>query len=41
MKSPNITKLIARQIFDSRGKPTIEVDIISETGILSVIYFNY
>lgn len=33
MKSPYITKIIARQIFDSRGKPTVEVDIKSETGI--------
>jgi enolase len=29
-----ITKIIARQIFDSRGNPTVEVDIITEDGIL-------
>jgi len=29
-----IIKVHARQIFDSRGNPTIEVDVITETGIL-------
>jgi enolase len=29
-----ISKIIARQIFDSRGNPTVEVDIITEDGIL-------
>jgi enolase len=29
-----ISKIIARQIFDSRGNPTVEVDIITEYGIL-------
>ena len=30
----SITKVHARQIFDSRGNPTIEVDVITENGIL-------
>jgi enolase len=29
-----IKKIHARQIFDSRGNPTIEVDVITETGTL-------
>ena len=29
-----IVKIHARQIFDSRGNPTIEVDVITENGIL-------
>jgi enolase len=29
-----ISKIIARQIFDSRGNPTVEVDITTEDGIL-------
>jgi len=29
-----INSIIARQILDSRGNPTIEVDVITETGIL-------
>ena len=28
----NIKKIHARQIFDSRGNPTIEVDVITENG---------
>ena len=27
-----IKKIIARQIFDSRGNPTVEVDVIVENG---------
>ena len=30
----NINKVIGRQIFDSRGNPTIEVDVILENGVL-------
>ena len=30
----SITKVHARQIFDSRGNPTIEVDLITKNGIL-------
>ena len=30
----SITKVHARQIFDSRGNPTVEVDVITENGIL-------
>ena len=30
----NIIRVHARQIFDSRGNPTIEVDVITENGIL-------
>ena len=29
-----ISKIKARQIFDSRGNPTVEVDIITEDGVL-------
>jgi enolase len=29
-----IIKILARQIFDSRGNPTIEVDVITENGVL-------
>ena len=30
----NIQKIIGRQIFDSRGNPTVEVDVILENGVL-------
>jgi enolase len=30
----SIIKIHARQIFDSRGNPTIEVDVVTEHGIL-------
>ena len=29
-----IESVIARQILDSRGNPTIEVDVITESGVL-------
>ncbi|NDK56177.1 phosphopyruvate hydratase [Pontibacter fetidus] len=29
-----ITDIKARQIFDSRGNPTVEVDVITETGVI-------
>ena len=29
-----IIKVHARQIFDSRGNPTIEVDVVTENGVL-------
>ena len=29
-----ISKVVARQIFDSRGNPTVEVDIITDEGVL-------
>jgi len=29
-----IIKIHARQILDSRGNPTIEVDVITENGVL-------
>lgn len=29
-----ISKIKARQIFDSRGNPTVEVDIITDDGVL-------
>ncbi len=28
------TEVMAREIFDSRGNPTVEVDVILEDGIL-------
>ena len=30
----NIQKIIGRQIFDSRGNPTVEVDVILQNGVL-------
>ena len=29
-----IEQIIARQIFDSRGNPTVEVDVYTENGLL-------
>ena len=29
-----IIKIHARQIFDSRGNPTVEVDVVTENGVL-------
>ena len=29
---PQISKLHARQIFDSRGNPTVEVDLVTDKG---------
>ena len=29
-----IAKVIARQILDSRGNPTVEVDVITTSGVL-------
>ena len=29
-----IVKIHARQILDSRGNPTVEVDVVTENGIL-------
>ena len=31
----NIEKLIAREILDSRGNPTIEVDITTSSGVFA------
>ena len=36
---PVIKKIIARQIFDSRGNPTVEVDVITKNEIVAVPYF--
>jgi enolase len=35
-----IIKIHARQIFDSRGNPTIEVDVVTEHGILEELLFH-
>src|SRR3977135_4561999 len=32
MLMPKITRVIARQILDSRGNPTVEVDVILDDG---------
>merc|ERR1711871_666283 len=32
-KMPNITALKAREIIDSRGNPTVEVDMLTEIGL--------
>jgi enolase len=29
-----IEKIVAREVFDSRGNPTIEVDVLLESGIM-------
>jgi enolase len=29
---PKITKIVARQIFDSRGNPTVEADVFTHKG---------
>jgi len=29
----------ARQIFDSRGNPTVEVDVTTENGKLSIFFY--
>ena len=34
MKNLHIQNIIAREILDSRGNPTVEVDVILENGIL-------
>ena len=34
MKVEKIKKIKARQILDSRGNPTVEVDVVLENGIL-------
>ena len=34
MKSCNIAKVVGREIIDSRGNPTVEVDVILENGVL-------
>ena len=28
-----ISKIHARQVYDSRGNPTVEVDVVTETGL--------
>ena len=33
-----IVDIRARQIFDSRGNPTVEVDVITESGILAAAH---
>ena len=33
MKNSDIHNIIAREILDSRGNPTVEVDVITENGI--------
>ncbi len=30
----SIARIIARQILDSRGNPTVEVDVITDQGVL-------
>lgn len=31
-----IEKIVAREILDSRGNPTVEVDVVLESGIMDV-----
>ena len=31
---PKISKILAREIIDSRGNPTVEADVILDNGIL-------
>jgi enolase len=28
-----VKKVVARQVYDSRGNPTVEVDVVTETGL--------
>ena len=32
-----IEKIVAREILDSRGNPTVEVDVVLESGIMGQI----
>lgn len=34
-----LQKIIARQIYDSRGNPTVEVDLTTDKG--ETLYYNY
>jgi len=36
-----INKIHARQIFDSRGNPTVEVDLYTERGMSIIVYFYH
>lgn len=36
-----ITRVHARSIYDSRGNPTVEVDLTTEKGIVCRFFFNY
>lgn len=36
-----IRKIFARQIYDSRGNPTVEVDLTTDKGELTVFYIIY
>ena len=31
-----IEKIVAREILDSRGNPTVEVDVVLESGIMGL-----
>ncbi len=35
-----IEKIVAREILDSRGNPTVEVDVVLESGIMDVRLFR-
>jgi len=35
-----ITRVVARQIFDSRGNPTVEVDVTTEKGNILFLVFH-
>lgn len=35
MTASAIVSLVARQIFDSRGNPTVEVDIVTALGLFT------
>ena len=34
MNKPQITRCSAKEILDSRGNPTVEVDILTESGAM-------
>lgn len=36
-KLPIISKLVAREILDSRGNPTVEVDMVTTDGLFRAI----
>ena len=37
----HISRIHARQIFDSRGNPTVEVDLVTDKGYSKIIYLFY
>src|SRR6202789_4285880 len=34
MKTATIQKILSREVLDSRGNPTVEVDVLTESGVI-------